>query len=106
MKPVSSTANALPIDLANLKKAAGILRAANNPLRQKILQFIHQNLRVNVGTIYKKLKIEQSVASQHLGILRSAKLVSVERDGKHIYYSINYEKVKLLLKTAAEMIIN
>ena len=67
MKTVSPKSGNLSIDQHCLKIASGIFRAADHPLRQKILLFIHQNLRVNVRTIYKKLKIEQSVASHHLG---------------------------------------
>lgn len=94
----------LYIDQNNLKKASCIFRAADHPLRQKMLHLIHRYLRVNVGTIYKKLKIEQSVASSHLAILRQARLVSVERDGKYSLYSINYEKIKILQRIAEEMI--
>ncbi|MFN7278812.1 MAG: ArsR/SmtB family transcription factor, partial [bacterium] len=37
--------------------------------------------------------LEQSVASQHLAILRRAGIVKAERDGKFIYYRINEERV-------------
>ena len=62
----------LKIDVIQLKKAALILRAVNHKLRQQILKLIHQHDRMTVTEIYVKLRLEQSVASQHLAILRSA----------------------------------
>ena len=48
----------------------------------------------DVTELYVKLRLEQSVASQHLAILRKAGIVFTLRDGKFIYYSINYSGVK------------
>ena len=89
---VSSSAE-LKIDVIQLKKAALILRAVNHKLRQQILKLIHQNERMTVTEIYVKLRLEQSVASQHLAILRKAGFVSTYRDGKFIYYSVNHERL-------------
>jgi len=36
-----------------------------------------------------KLRLEQSVASQHLAILRKAGVVLTERNGKFIFYSLD-----------------
>ena len=62
----------LKIDVLTLKKAALVLRAVNHKLRQQILKLIHQKGRITVTEIYVKLRLEQSVASQHLAILRKA----------------------------------
>jgi DNA-binding transcriptional ArsR family regulator len=83
----------LKIDVIQLKKAALILRAVNHKLRQQILKLIHQNERMTVTEIYVKLRLEQSVASQHLAILRKAGFVSTYRDGKFIFYSVNHERL-------------
>lgn len=83
----------LKIDVLQLKKAALILRAVNHKLRQQILKLVHQNGKMTVTEIYVKLRLEQSVASQHLAILRKAGYVNTARDGKFIYYSVNYERL-------------
>lgn len=77
----------------NLRMAAGILRALAHPLRMKILEFIDQNDKINVNKIYNSLGLEQSITSQHLRILRNAELVKPQRDGKFIFYSINYPRM-------------
>ena len=48
---------------------------------------------MTVTEIYVKLRLEQSVASQHLAILRRAGIVSTARDGKFIFYSLNYARL-------------
>jgi DNA-binding transcriptional ArsR family regulator len=83
----------LKIDVLQLKKAALILRAVNHKLRQQILKLLHQHGKMTVTEIYVKLRLEQSVASQHLAILRKAGFVDTLRDGKFIYYSVNYERL-------------
>lgn len=93
-EPTLKTGAELKIDVLQLKKAALILRAINHKLRQQILKLIHQNERMTVTEIYVKLRLEQSVASQHLAILRKAGYVSTFRDGKFIYYSVNYERLQ------------
>ncbi len=89
---VSATTE-LKIDVIQLKKAALILRAVNHKLRQQILKLIHQHEKMTVTEIYVKLRLEQSVASQHLAILRKAGFVSTLRDGKFIFYSVNHERL-------------
>ena len=94
----------LEIQSAELKKAALVFRAVNHKLRQQILQLIHRKERIKVTDMYVRLRMEQSVVSQHLGILRRANLVETERDGKMIYYTINYNKIDQLHHVAADLL--
>jgi DNA-binding transcriptional ArsR family regulator len=77
----------------HLKKAALVLRSMNHKLRQQMIKLLDESERMTVTEIYVKLRLEQSVASQHLAILRRAGIVITHRDGKFIYYAINYERV-------------
>jgi len=87
---------ALKVDLLNVKKASLILRAINHKLRQQILKLIDEQSKITVTEIYVKLRLEQSVASQHLAILRKAGFVKTERDGKFIYYTVNGARLEEL----------
>jgi ArsR family transcriptional regulator len=82
------------INNEKLQVSSEILRALAHPLRMKILQFIDQNDVINVNKIYNTLKLEQSITSQHLRILRMAGLVDTTRDGKFIHYKVDYDKVE------------
>ena len=90
--------DSLKVDLLNVKKAALILRAINHKLRQQILKLIDEQGKITVTEIYVKLRLEQSVASQHLAILRKAGFVKTDRDGKFIYYTINAARLEELNK--------
>lgn len=87
------SANQVSINNEKLQDSSEILRAIAHPLRMKILEFIDQSDTINVNKIYNTLKLEQSITSQHLRILRMAGLVNTERDGKFIHYSIDYNKI-------------
>src|SRR6476661_4497294 len=80
---------AVKVDFINLKKAAMILRALNHKLRQQIVRILDEHKKLTVTELYIHLRLEQSVASQHLAILRRAGFVKTERDGKFIYYMVN-----------------
>lgn len=84
---------ALKVDFIHTKKAALILRSINHKLRQQIIKLLDDQQKMTVTEIYVKLRLEQSVASQHLAILRRAGIVSTSRDGKFIYYSVNYSRL-------------
>lgn len=92
----ADSSNTLKVDLLNVKKASLVLRAINHKLRQQILKLIDEQGRITVTEIYVKLRLEQSVASQHLAILRKAGFVNTERDGKFIYYTINTSRIEEL----------
>ncbi len=101
LEPTVSVTSELKIDVIQLKKAALILRSLNHKLRQQIIKIIDDNKKMTVTEIYIKLRLEQSVASQHLSILRKAGVVKTEREGKFIFYAINKDRV-----TGVEKFVN
>ena len=94
----------LKVDLLNVKKAALVLRAINHKLRQQILKQIDEQGKMTVTELYVKLRLEQSVASQHLAILRKAGFVKTDRDGKFIYYSVNADRMQELNQFVEELL--
>lgn len=85
--------SSINVDYNALKKAALVLRALNHKLRQQLLKLIEDEKKITVTEIYVRLRLEQSVASQHLAILRKAGIVNTERDGKFIFYTVNYKRL-------------
>ncbi|MEI6311984.1 MAG: metalloregulator ArsR/SmtB family transcription factor [Bacteroidota bacterium] len=86
--------NPIKIDNNTLKKAVMTLRAINHPLRKQIMNMLEENTKLTVTEIFVKLRLEQSVVSQHLAILRKAGVLDTERDGKFIYYKLNDNRIK------------
>lgn len=100
----NGTDSQLSVDTLSVKKAALILRAFNHKLRQQILKLIDTQEKITVTEIYVKLRIEQSVASQHLAILRKADFVKTERDGKFIYYTVNTDRMSELNSFVSDLL--
>lgn len=89
-------------DFPQFKRAAKTFRALNHKLRQQILLKL-QEKEQTVTEIFIHFRLEQSVASQHLAILRKEGLVVVRRDGKFLYYRINAGRLKDVLEVAAKL---
>jgi DNA-binding transcriptional ArsR family regulator len=81
------------LDYADVRKAVLVLRAVNHKLRQRIIDLLEDGDSMTVTDIYIKLRLEQSVASQHLAILRRAGVVATDRQGKFIYYELDKERL-------------
>lgn len=96
LQVVSNSDNTIEtdIDYHDIKKASLILRSINHKLRQQIIKLIGDNSKLTVTEIYIKLRLEQSVASQHLAILRRSNIVTTNREGKYIYYRVNIQKIQ------------
>ncbi len=86
-----------PLRLPHLAISQQLLRALVNPLRYKMLQYIAQNERVGVEQIYTDLKLNESICSQQLKILREQRIVFTERKGKQVLYSVNTNRLSLIL---------
>lgn len=102
--PVTEAPENLKINFHNLKKAALVLRALNHKLRQQILALIETEKKITVTEIYVRMRLEQSVASQHLAILRRAGIVTTQRDGKFIYYTVNYKRIEEINQFVQELV--
>lgn len=94
----------LSMDVLVIKKAALVYRAINNKLRQQILNLLIHRKELAVTEIYVALRIEQSVASQHLAVLRRTGMVQTKRDGKKIYYSINEARINQVHQISTTLI--
>ena len=95
---------AFQLDYHAVKKAALILRSINHKLRQQIVHLINENGQMTVTEIYVKLRLEQSVASQHLAILRRSNIVITSREGKFIWYTVNHQRLAEIDKFVTDLL--
>lgn len=93
----------IQLDYAELRKAVLVLRAVNHKLRQKMVDLLEENGKMTVTELYIKLRLEQSVASQHLAILRRSGVVATERQGKYIFYSLDKERLSQISRLVEEL---
>lgn len=104
MNTLPFTLNATPVETGKIERAQTFFRAFNHPLRQQILSVIDKQPEITVTEIYCRLHLEQSVASQHLAILRKANIVKNRRDGKFIGYCVNYDMINLMQDVSEKLI--
>lgn len=91
MSKQTATNTGTVIDFKKVATFGALFKAISHPLRSQIMGFIQGKTEVNVNNIYNTLKLEQSITSQHLKILRNNNVVLTRRDGKKIFYSLNTE---------------
>lgn len=95
--------NDIQLDYAELRKAVLVLRAVNHKLRQRIIDLLEEHGSMTVTDIYIKLRLEQSVASQHLAILRRAGVVITDRQGKFINYSLDKDRLAQISRLVEDL---
>jgi DNA-binding transcriptional ArsR family regulator len=83
--------------------ASGFLKLIGHPLRAEIILLLDEKKSLNVTKICKKTKSEQSLVSHHLAHLRKYGIVSTERDGLQINYTLVSNEVVRLLQKAEDL---
>jgi len=84
--------------------SAKLVTRINHNLRQEIIALLEKSGKLTVTDIYIKLRLEQSVASQHLAILRRAGILNTDREGKFIYYSLNKNRIQEISTFIEELV--
>jgi DNA-binding transcriptional ArsR family regulator len=65
-----------------------VFKALNDETRRKILDLLKEQ-DMNAGQIAEKFKISKPSISHHLDILRRADLITSEKKGQFVEYSLN-----------------
>ncbi|MFO7863952.1 MAG: metalloregulator ArsR/SmtB family transcription factor [Salinivirgaceae bacterium] len=81
------------LNIEQLEEAASMLKAIAHPMRIAILNFLEDGNKMTVTEIHKKLQIEQSTTSHHLGILKDKGVLCSKREGKNTYYFLKHERL-------------
>jgi DNA-binding transcriptional ArsR family regulator len=83
--------------LDQLVKAAEMLKAMAHPMRITLLNYLEDGQKRTVTDIHKKLCIEQSATSHHLGIVKNKGVLVATCKGKNSLYSIRNKKISTLI---------
>jgi len=84
---------------------ADFFRALAHPLRIRILEFLSGGDRT-VQELQQLLAVEQPVVSQQLSILRSKRIVTAQKLGTAVHYSLSDPLITRLLAVAREIFNN
>lgn len=100
-KTFTSERNGISFNTDQMSEMERLIISINHEFRQSIVNLLHLKSlyykSMNVTDIFIDLRVEQSVVSAHLRVLRMAKVVKTKRDGKKIIYSIDSEGHERLL---------
>ena len=65
-----------------------VFKALNDPTRREILELLNEK-SLSAGEIWEKFNMSKPSISHHLDLLKRANLVTHEKKGQFIIYSIN-----------------
>ncbi|MFN9602789.1 MAG: ArsR/SmtB family transcription factor [Planctomycetota bacterium] len=80
-------------DQREATQCARYLKALGDPVRLQIIRAL-QSCSMSVSDIASVLDLELPNVSHHLRVLFNAELVTTERDGKLVYYSLRHDVMK------------
>jgi DNA-binding transcriptional ArsR family regulator len=75
------------ISYRQAKNQAEVLKALGNPVRVLIVHALQKGA-LCVSDLNKLTRINQSNMTRHLQVLKKAGIINDERDGTHVFYSL------------------
>ena len=74
-----------------------IFKALNDPIRRRIIELLKEK-DMNVGEIFQNFQITMPTLSHHLDILKQADILTSEKKGQFVYYSLNMTIIEDILQ--------
>ena len=79
-------------------QAAEVLKTLAHPLRIRIILLLTKKRSMNVSTLQRRLKVDQTLLSYQLTRMRDRGLLDTVRQGKEIYYSLPDSALSEIMK--------
>lgn len=92
-----------PLDEEKASQLAELFRAMGDTNRVRIIGLLKQH-ELCVHDVAELLQMSQSAVSHQMRTLRQMRLVSVRRQGRHVYYTLNDQHVRQVFKIGLEHI--
>ncbi len=73
-------------------------KALANEERLEIIKLLKKNTEMYAQDVEKHFYLEQSTTSHHLNTLKRAGITKSRKEGRNIYYSMDYENFQNTLK--------
>ena len=89
----------LAVDGAEKKRLVAMFKAAGNPVRFEIIQFLVTHPGCITGDIVRALPLAQATVSQHLKVLRETGWIEGEIDGPAVCYWLGKNRITWLRET-------
>ncbi len=82
------------MDEEQLKTLARFFYALKETWRLRMLHALAEADELTVSELAERLRISQPLVSWHLRRLRQARIVTVRREGRESYYSLDMERIQ------------
>ena len=77
-----------------IQELAEVFKALSDPTRLRLVKLLRDHGgALCVNSLANRLDVTQSAVSQHLRVLRQARLVENYRHGSRVHYALNHEKL-------------
>jgi DNA-binding transcriptional ArsR family regulator len=77
-----------------IEELAEVFKALSDPTRLRLVKLLREHEgALCVNALAQKLGVSQSAVSQHLRVLRQARLVQGARYGYHVHYALDPERL-------------
>ncbi len=74
----------------NMEELSELYKALSDPTRLRLVKLLAEHEgSLCVNALAHRLGVSQSAVSQHLRVLRQARLVQGERQGYHVHYALD-----------------
>ena len=78
------------VTMGRIEDLAEVFKALSDPTRLQLVKLLNEHRgALCVNALAHRLGVTQSAASQHLRVLRQARLVEGERHGYHVHYALD-----------------
>ncbi len=81
------------LNFSSREKVAFVLKTIAHPVRIGIIELLTHHDRLTVNEICEGIDCEQSLISHHLATMRQKGILSDEKQGKNVYYSLQLQEV-------------
>ena len=97
---IASSSSALPSLTSDqtFDQAAEVLKTLAHPLRIRIILLLTKKRSMNVSTLQRRLKVDQTLLSYQLTRMRDRGLLDTARQGKEIHYSLPDSALSEIMK--------
>ena len=86
--------------MGDIEDLAEIFKALSDPTRLMLVKLLSEcssgecGGALCVNALAKKVGVTQSAVSQHLRVLKQARLIWGERNGSYVHYSLDQERIE------------
>ena len=81
-------------ELLEARELRVYLRTVGDLVRLQILRQLAQNKKMSVTALARALRVSQPLLSWHLGVLKRIHLVTVRKEGRLVWYSLDRQMLR------------